>query len=306
VSSEPVDGALAVVRAMAAALSPHARAALARALRLQLGEQPTISQQRVTDLGTLARMLDERAAADGHIEPRLRSTAPDRWLLDPYPVDRVHYDAHRPPRAPSSSLIVKRFGGSWRRACRAIWGLQPDGRYDGIGQPWDNAVRGNPRIRYTDDECRHAVRRCAQRFGRVPTTSLYIRWTRLEKARARESGAALPRLPDYESLRRRYGGWAQTLSAAAPLFGTIHARSTQQPATGPQPELGGPVLLDGERLRTIRQDRGIADGALRKAAGCPLSTWRALVARRVAAEPAVVQVLCRTLGVTAGELTLPA
>ena len=76
----------------------------------------------------------------------------------------------------------------------------------------------------------------------------------------------------------------------------------QEAVVATSTRLDAPLLLDGERLRTIRRDRGITDGALRKAAGCPLSTWRALVAGRVEADPALVQVLCWLLGVAAHDL----
>ena len=66
------------------------------------------------------------------------------------------------------------------------------------------------------------------------------------------------------------------------------------------------AVLHGARLRTIRKDRGIADAALREAAGCPLSVWRALLAGRIPADAAVLQALCRTLNVAAIEITTPA
>lgn len=318
------DGALAVVQGMAAALSPDARAELARALQLHLGQAPARSEQRVADYGALAGMLDEQAARQGLAAPRGRGLAPatasggeepatetGRWVLARFPViDRAVYDARRPSEAMSSRRIVERFGGSWRRACRAVWGLRQDGRYGGQGQPWQSGVKGAPRVRYSDDECLDAVRACAQHFNRVPTTSVYIRWTRLQKARARQSGAAAPRLPDYNSLRKRLGGWPEILAKAAPLFGTATTMRATAGVRAADPaaveELAGPALLDGARLRTIRQDRGIADGALRKAAGCPLSTWRALVAGKITAEPEVVAALARTLGVRADEITVAA
>lgn len=317
------DGALAVVQGMAAALSPDARAELARVLQLQLGQAPALSEQRVADYGALAAMLDEQAARQGLAAPRGRGPAPataaggeepateaGRWVLARFPViDRATYDARRPAGAMSSRRIVERFGGSWRRACRAVWGLRQDGRYGGHGQPWQSGVKGAPRVRYSDDECLDAVRACAQHFNRVPTTSLYIRWTRLQKARARQTGAAAPRLPDYNSLHKRLGGWPEILAKAAPLFALAAPAAATAPAAvsgGDEPLLAGPVFLDGARLRVVREDRGIVDAALRKAARRPLSTWRALVAGRVPAEPEVVAALARTLGVRPDEITVSA
>jgi hypothetical protein len=51
-----------------------------------------------------------------------------------------------------------------------------DGRYAGIGQPWENVVRGKPRTRYTDAERIAAIRACAWHFARRPSSGLYIAW----------------------------------------------------------------------------------------------------------------------------------
>ncbi len=75
------------------------------------------------------------------------------------------------------------------------------------------------------------------------------------------------------------------------LFGAETTASSTVAAAVAAAELDGPVFLDGGRLRAIRADRGIADGALRKAAGCPLSTWRALLTGQVPADVALVQLL---------------
>ncbi len=312
-SSTTGDQALkAIALSMIATLSPEARGELLRVLRPSLSaEAMTLTERRVVELGPLAAMLDRRAAELGIEAPTSRGggpftpDGPGRWVLEPYPLVRMgDYDRSRPEGALTGAAITEMFGGSWRLACRSVWGLRADGRFAGLGQPWQNELRGRPRVRYTDDECLAAIRRCAQRFGRVPSVTLYSNWARLQKAHARRTGSPLPRLPDYETFRQRYGGWPRALAKAAPLFGVAPSLPVRTKASAPM--VLALAVLDGARLRTIRKDRGIADAALREAAGCPLSVWRALLAGRIPADAAVLQALCRTLNVAAIEITTPA
>jgi hypothetical protein len=97
----------------------------------------------------------------------------DAFVQAPFPrVPAARYDRERPADAPSSKELTERFGKSWPRACRAVWGLMADGRYAGCALPWQNMIAGRPRIRYTDEECIAALRACARRFGVVPTVTL--------------------------------------------------------------------------------------------------------------------------------------
>lgn len=271
-----------VVRCMLDTLSPSARAELARALQLSLHRESPTVERRLRELGPLAAMLNAEAIAR-QIAPRPRqgtawydelTRAPGGGLRDAFPVVPANvYDQQRPAGALSSEQITAMFGGSWRFACRSVWGLQPDGRYAGPGQPWDNAVRGRPRHRYTDDECLDAIRACARRFRRAPTSNLYIAWSNAERRRARLSGAQPSRLPTYESFRQRWGGWPKALAAAALRPVDLYGNDQPPPPTDEVPN--GPLYLDGESLRRIRGDRGIRDGDLRKAVGVATSAWRA-------------------------------
>jgi hypothetical protein len=60
--------------------------------------------------------------------------------------------------------------------------------------------------------------------------------------------------------------------------------------------LTGPVMLNGAAVRRLRVDRGIRDSDLRRAAGLPLSTWRAALAGAVAVDASVAAAIAGMLG----------
>jgi hypothetical protein len=309
---------LQVIVAMTSTLDAPARAELARALRLSLDRSPTREQRRVAELGFLAAMLDARAAQLAIAPPARRGAPPahahgiGRWRPITFPrVSMEDYDRDRPPGSLSGRRISERFGGSWRWACRSVWGLRQDGRYAGLGQPWRNAVRGQPRMRYSDEECLEAIRACARARERVPTSTVYIVWARERKAAARARGQHA-RIPDYQCLRRRWGGWRQALAAAAlrPIdlapaaaAGRGAAAAASAAAAG-DARITGPVMLDGAAVRRLRGDRGVRDGDLRRAAGMPLSTWRAALAGTVAVDEPVAATIAAMLGTSVEAVAL--
>ena len=250
-------------------------------------------------------MLAARAAQLA-IAPPARRGAPlahaeglGRWVAVAFPhVSMEDYDRERPPGSLSGRRIMERFGGSWRWACRSVWGLRQDGRYAGLGQPWRNAIRGQPRIRYSDDECLDAIRACARARGRVPTSTVYIVWARERKAAARARGQRA-RIPDYQCLRRRWGGWPQALAAAAlrpiDLAPAGAAAGRGAAAAAAAAGIAGPVMLDGAAVRGLRGDRGLRDSDLRRAAGMPLSTWRAALAGTVTIDGSVAATIAAML-----------
>lgn len=180
------------------------------AVRLQarLGAPDDAVARRVAELGLLAALLDEQFQDPEQL---------------PY-VDRAFYDAERPrrsPNAPSSRTLTERYGGSWKRACWAAYGLMIDGRSRAGGLPWATTFPGDPGPKaYTRDDAINALRRCVGVVGRRPSAADYNRWRLNVKERARRRGHSerLPAperviqllAPDHE--RRR--GWTISLAVA--------------------------------------------------------------------------------------------
>ena len=209
---------VAVVVAMISGLAPAAREQLARALHGELHPPEAAGDRRLRELLPLARLLDEQAGRDG-ITPAYGGPGarkPSLTHAGTFPVvAQTDYDRQRPTDAPSGAALAKRFGG-WVLACRAVFGLQADGRYRGVGKPWANGTRGKPRkTAFTRDEALHAIRACALAYGRRPTSVLYIDWSGRRRHHARISAAPDPRLPAYPHYHRRYGGWRRALELAA-------------------------------------------------------------------------------------------
>jgi hypothetical protein len=118
--------------------------------------------------------------------------------------------------APSSDRLARRYGG-WQKACRAAFGLQSNGNYFGFSQPRPPAWRGpgsKPR-KYAREESLEGVRACARALRRRPATTSYRAWVADQARRARAAGKPRPRLADYTTLRRLFGGWEPALAAAA-------------------------------------------------------------------------------------------
>lgn len=166
-------------------------AELEHALAHRLEPAPTPAERRWSELGVLARLLNERQPLPGEDAPRL---------------ERRVYEQHRArhaPQAPDPHTLVERYG-SWRKACRAAYGLLPDGRYGGVGNPWPSPFLGRTSAApYTREEVSESIRQCALDLGRIPTSHDYHYWTREKKRRGRLSGANV-RHPSISVLYRLY------------------------------------------------------------------------------------------------------
>lgn len=164
------DPAFAPLLAMLDHLSPTGIGELARALHAKLNTPPTAAERRVDELGSLARVLEER---------------PQYPEVLPY-IPRNYYDQRRLETGIGalSARLVERYG-SWPRACHAAWGLLQDGRRFGTGQPWPRPPRGPD---YTVEECIASVRECAAAIGHIPSSIEYHRWVMNRRARARTAG----------------------------------------------------------------------------------------------------------------------
>lgn len=300
---DPVDvdaEELALATVMLGALNRHGLTEIERALRLTLFEPPSPMERRHDELHCLARMLDAEADRRGLIAPgRMRRFGEpldddelDAFVHASFPrVAAADYDAERPAEAPSSKQLTARFGNSWPRTCRAVWGLMADGRYAGMGLPWQNVTPAGcasaTRKRSASPRCVRArvaaLRACARRFGIIPSVSLYLRWVKRRNAHARGIGAELPRLPNYQSFNLRWGGWPGAIKAAEIREEDLRAGSRLRALPGegqftPEPQVQGPsgsvLELTAEGMRRARLDRGISESALRAAAGLTLSEWR--------------------------------
>ena len=133
--------------AMLNSLPPLGRREIEAWLAQQLAGESTPAERRVAELGALAEMLNQVAPEPG-------------WTYSMIP--QAEYDEHRPKDAPRGAVLAKRHG-SWKRACKAAYGLKPDGRTRGRSHhAWPHEPgRGQPRVAaYTFDEVIRAIRRC--------------------------------------------------------------------------------------------------------------------------------------------------
>ncbi len=164
-----------------------------RAVALKLSPIPTASDRREEELGLLHSMLEEAGCTEAGIRR----------------IPRIDYDARRSPPSPPSKVLVERYG-SWLRACQAAAGLRaPKGEQAGR-RPWSIRTLGNRRPpAYTRDEVLDAVRRCAVAVDRIPSSNVYYRWAAYWHRRAREEGAAPPRLPAQRSVERHFNSWSE-------------------------------------------------------------------------------------------------
>jgi hypothetical protein len=174
---------------------------LNRAIRLTLNPPTKPAQQRLAELGFLAERLN---------------SIPPRQGFGFAVLQRNEYDRLRPSSAPSSAVLVKRYG-SWNAVCCAAYGLQPDGRWTGPGMPWPSS-RGRPATTsYGREEVLAALRQCRNDLRRRPTSDVFERWRRDKLNDARRRGITL-KLPSIPVIYRHYpaarGGWNSALRDA--------------------------------------------------------------------------------------------
>lgn len=235
----PDDGqALELVMTMISALSPLGQAEAERALTLHLRRLPEKWEQRVGELFFLSQLVEQHgrrpatagrdlprgmlrrrargiAAADDPALPALRDrhAAADGWPGVPT-VSRDFYDERRPDGITTSQRLVERYG-SWLGACRAAYGLQPDGRHTGPGRSWARpAILDNGRRLYTVNDCLAAIRACATALQRLPTTTDYVSWRAARLSARPTADRRRLGLPTIDTINAHCGPWRDAISKA--------------------------------------------------------------------------------------------
>jgi hypothetical protein len=172
-----------------------------------LAEGPTAADKRAAELGALASMLNVLAPRPGWTYPIIK---------------QAHYDKCRPPAAMTGRVLATKYGG-WKRACKAAYGLKPEGRTLGRShQAWPSPVpRGEPRVKpYTREDVVRAVRACGLELACRPSSSTYIRWSAAKRRLARVNNTSA-RIPTIGAVYRHFPPgvkgerWRRVLKAAA-------------------------------------------------------------------------------------------
>jgi hypothetical protein len=167
-----------VARALIDAASEDALRELERGLRWHLYKPAEAPTRRRRELGFLRDLLSEQRTIGGDLAY----------------VERLTYDARRPPDAPTSERLKKRFG-SWAMACASASALDDDGTYRrGVTNPPVERHLVRYALPYTRNECLAAIRECAVGLGRVPSSQDYVVWRRLRCSVLRSRGMT-PRIP---------------------------------------------------------------------------------------------------------------
>jgi hypothetical protein len=194
------SGRLTPLCAMLDELERSALAELERTLRAELAPCESPAERRWRRLGFLARLLEGKFPT----------------LLGYPDIERKRYDELRPEEAPRSARLVEEFG-SWKKVCKAAYGLQPEGHVIYPGRPWVVTRPGAPkRPAYTWEEVFAAIKQCEKELGRgFPSSSMYQRWAWKKRRIARRAGSSL-RIPDFTTVYRilRGRGWASIRRAA--------------------------------------------------------------------------------------------
>lgn len=141
------------------------------------------AEQRVSELGYLARLLEELPQPSDAL---------------PYFERQVYTERRRveAPDAPSARELCKRYW-SWQGACIAAWGLLADGRNRfGIKPPGTKPGSRKPPP-YTVEEAIASVIACEQALGYIPFSFEYHQWRNARVRRARRLGQEI-RLVHYK------------------------------------------------------------------------------------------------------------
>ncbi len=136
--SDPLPECLVALMAMLEHCSIAGKVELDRVLTATLYPTPTSAQSRISNLAALAEVLESSLAVHLPHHP-----------VAPVQIGQDTYDRVRSAGAPSSATLTELYGGGanggWYRACRAAWGLLPDGRKRKPGASWryPNRARGD-------------------------------------------------------------------------------------------------------------------------------------------------------------------
>ena len=277
-SAEAGSTPVMALLAMAERVTPMGQVELERLLAARLqAPPPTPAEARVAELSALATLLESGLAVSLPHHP-----------IAPVQVPQKDYDATRPPTAPPAETLVARYGGAakdgWAWACRAAWGLLPDGRKRKPGLGWAHPQRGKRRVpRSGRDHVIASIRTCAFALLRRPSSNMYILW-RKNSRRTRSSGGgrrnnslAKPDRPaGMKAVYRRFPrGWASALAAANITDSELLAERrrllaaargphlTNAEAPGVREEVGN---LTAEQLASLRLTPKLQERLTRK--GC--------------------------------------
>jgi len=245
------------------------------------GPAPTTTELRVAELSALSQLLESELAV---------TYACHR--IAPVQVSQRAYDATRPPGAPTSETLIKRHGGEkkdgWSWACRAAWGLLPDGRKTRPGSGWASGLRGKKRPPRSDrDLVIRSIRECAFELLRRPSSNVYVEWLAAHRRRAKSGPgggqasnphrrASIPAV--YQQFPR---GWSTALAAADITDAELaDARAKLLAERSPSARANGGVLrapaptpaermaeLSAERLASVGLDERTRDRLVRKGCG---------------------------------------
>jgi len=162
-------------------LVPAGQVELEGALAAHLTPPVDVTARRVAELIALTRALEGSLAVHIPNHP-----------VAPVQVAQKDYDMLRPAEAPTSGTLVKRYG-HWESACRAAWGLLPDGRKTQPGRAWSARLRGRSMPDgYTPKEVQRAIRACATALCRRPSSNAYKVWVERRRRRAHDTGDTTP------------------------------------------------------------------------------------------------------------------
>ncbi len=243
---------------------------------------PTSAEQRVAELSALSQLLESELAVTYARHP-----------IAPVQVSQGDYDATRPPGAPSSETLIKRHGTSrndgWAWACRAAWGLLPDGRKTKPGSAWASGLRGKKRPPRSDrDLVIRSIRECTLELLRRPSSNVYIEWLNAHRRRAAggPGGGKAVQPKRRASIRAVYQqfprGWSAALAAANitdaelararaklladrnPGASARDADNAAASAATPAARLAG---LNAEQVAAVRLDERTCDRLVRKGFG---------------------------------------
>lgn len=191
---------------MFSALEPAALRELELWVQSDLAVRSAVADKRAAELGALSSMLNALTPTPGWSYPTIK---------------QAEYDRRRPQGARAGRRLAEKYGG-WKRACKAAYGLEPEGRTRGRAHhAWPSPVpRGEPRVKpYTRDEVTRAVRTCGLELACRPSSSTYVRWSAAKRRLARVNNASA-RIPTIGAVYRHFpaGGrerWQRVLVAAA-------------------------------------------------------------------------------------------
>ncbi len=171
------------------ALGPVGLRELELWLQADLAEGRQAADERASELGALASMLNALTPAAGWSYPTIK---------------QAEYDNRRPEGARAGRRLAEKYGG-WKRACKAAYGLEADGRTRGrLHHAWPATARGEPRVQpYTRDEVIRAVRACALELACWPSSSTYVRWSAGKRRLARVNNIS-SRIPSIGAVYRHF------------------------------------------------------------------------------------------------------